>query len=141
MWRNFKKFPVQQITHLLVGLIIGLTFSIALAILVTKRQDLEYQRIHDTPDFDLALSHYRSGHRLFDPGRVYGLCDASRDIRGIPMKAANILEMALLLSALENWDMARAYSRKAVELHNAEEPSSMDLDLYDEVQDAIKSQS
>ena len=50
------------------------------------------------------------------------------------MTAQELLEMALLVGAAEEWEMTRAYLRKAVIIHNAEETKTMDLSLYDEVQ-------
>ena len=53
--RNFKEFWKEHLFgHVLVGLLIGLTFNIALAMLVSKRQELEYEKRDDTPGIDMA---------------------------------------------------------------------------------------
>ena len=51
---NFKKYWREHLAHLAVGFIIGISFGIPLALLVCKRQDLEYQKRDDTPGIDLA---------------------------------------------------------------------------------------
>ena len=52
--RNFKRYWKEHMAHIGVGYLIGLTFNIPLAMLVCKRQDLEYQKRDDTPGIDLA---------------------------------------------------------------------------------------
>ena len=53
--RNFKEFWKEHLFgHIPVGLLIGLTFNIALAMLVAKRQELEYEKRDDTPGIDMA---------------------------------------------------------------------------------------
>ena len=51
---NFKQYWKEHLAHIAVGLVIGLTFNIPLAMLVCKRQDLEFQKRADTPGIDLA---------------------------------------------------------------------------------------
>ena len=52
--RNFKRYWKEHMAHIAVGYLIGLTFNVPLAMLVCKRQDLEYQKRDDTPGIDLA---------------------------------------------------------------------------------------
>ena len=53
--RNFKEFWKEHLFgHIPVGLLIGLTFNIPLAMLVAKRQELEYEKRDDTPGIDMA---------------------------------------------------------------------------------------
>ena len=55
------------------------------------------------------------------------------------IKAQDFLNVAVLLAGAEAWDLSRAYCRRAVSLHNAEEEKTMDLELYDEIQATYKS--
>ena len=52
--KNFRQYWREHLAHVAVGFLIGLTFCIPLAMLVCKRQDLEYQKRNDTPGIDLA---------------------------------------------------------------------------------------
>ena len=53
--RNFKEFWKEHLFgHIPIGLLIGLTFNIPLAMLVAKRQELEYEKRDDTPGIDMA---------------------------------------------------------------------------------------
>ena len=56
---NLRQYWREHLAHLAVGFLIGLTFCIPLAMLVCKRQDLEYQKRNDTPGIDMALSRDR----------------------------------------------------------------------------------